>query len=300
METFTYNSKLYKIRLVKDEQDIFGNPIPSDDWEVLAKALNDDLHKKKEFKFLHPKSKKPFYRHYVDSPANGNTMLVVGQFNDKVHFAYVRILLNSYLYKEPYLVIERYDSIVRNPDYLAEMVKKAFNCALEGSGQSVMLEPWETHGETITWCWDYTLSYDYQLRKIKGDNLIKAGFEDSLEENERKEKKKQSKKREKTIKSLKMEDHLKKGNKAKIVKMVRDLIKGKTNSKDISMPIRFLRNHDFFHNNKLPLKVFLAEFKEVKGYISKTRYNFWTNNESVSYDDDPDYNKLKKDIDNLL
>ena len=66
------------------------------------------------------------------------------------------------------------------------------------------------------------------------------------------------------------------------------------------MPIRFLRNHDFFHNNKLPLKVFLAEFKEVKGYISKTRYNFWTNNESVSYDDDPDYNKLKKDIDNLL
>ena len=52
MEKFTYTSKLYKIRLAKTERDIFGNPIPSDKWDVLVKAMDDDLRKKKEFKFI--------------------------------------------------------------------------------------------------------------------------------------------------------------------------------------------------------------------------------------------------------
>ena len=295
METFTYTSKLYKIRLVKDERDIFGNPILSDDWEVLAKALDDDLHKKKEFKFLHPKSKKPFYRHYVDSPANGVTRLVVGQFNDKVHFAYVRILLNSYLYKEPYLVIERYDSIVRNPEYLAEMVKKAFNWALEGSGQSVMLEPWEKTGKTITWCWDYALSYDFQLRKIKGENLIKAGFEDSLEDN------KMRKEREKTKRSKKSDNiklYINKEGKEHIVDWLHGELKGLTAQKELTMPFRVL--YDNKVTDRIPYKAVMKEFPELKGILKENRYNEWINQQRTSCKGEYLYNKLYQEYENSV
>ena len=295
MEKFAYTSKLYKIRLAKTERDIFGNPIPSDKWDVLVKALDDDLRKKKEFKFIHPKSKKTFYRHYKDSPANGVTRLVIGQFNDRVHFAYVRILLNSYLYKEPYLVIERYDTIVRNPDYLAEMVARAFNWALEGSGQEVMLEPWEPHGETIMWSWDYTLSYDYQLRQIKGTNLIKAGFEDSLEVHQK------MKERAKTRGSKKSDNiklYIKKKWKDHIVKWLHGVLKGLTSQKELSMPFRVL--YDNKATDHIPYKAVIKEFSELKGILKENRYNDWTNSQRTSCKDEFLYLKLNEDFENSI
>lgn len=295
MESFSYKAKLYKIRLAKTERDIFGNPIPSDKWDVLVKALDDDLRKKKEFKFIHPRSKKTFYRHYKESPANGVTRLVIGQFNDRVHFAYVRILLNSYLYKEPYLVIERYDTIVRNPDYLAEMVARAFNWALEGSGQEVMLEPWETHGETITWSWDYDLSYDYQLRQIKGENLIKAGFEDSLEEHQK------MKERAKTRGSKKSDNiklYIKKRWKDHIVSWLHGALKGLTSQKELSMPFRVL--YDGKVTDHIPYKAVIKEFSELKGILKENRYNDWTNSQRTSCKGEFLYLKLNEDFENSI
>ena len=298
MEQFVYKSKLYKIRLVKTECDIFGNPIPSDKWGVLVNAMNEDLRKKKEFKFIHPRSKKTFYRHYKESPANGVTRLVIGQFNDRVHFAYVRILLNSYLYKEPYLVIERYDTIVRNPDYLAEMVARAFNWALEGSGQEVMLEPWETHGETITWSWDYDLSYDYQLRQIKGANLIKAGFEDSLEENKKKEEKKRRRKEAHAKTEHNKFDILnymssKVKNKPKLLDWLDEKVKGQNLPKGMMRPVRFLMNKKLMKG--LTISAFNKRYHK-EGLISVSSFNNYTNNQYKCFVNDPIYDDMEENF----
>lgn len=298
METFTYNSKLYKIRLAKTERDIFGNPIPSDKWDVLVKALDDDLRKKKEFKFIRPRSKKTFYRHYKESPANGVTRLVIGQFNDRVHFAYVRILLNSYLYKEPYLVVERYDTIVRNPNYLAEMVARAFNWALEGSGQEVMLEPWETHGEIITWCWDYALSYDYQLRKIKGENLIQAGFEDSLEDNKKKEEKKRRRKEAHAKTEHNKFDILnymssKVKNKPKLLDWLDEKVMGQNLPRGMMRPVRFLINKKLMKG--LTISAFNKRYHK-EGLISVSSFNNYTNKQYVCFVDDPIYDDIDENF----
>lgn len=298
MEQFDYKSKLYKIRLVKTECDIFGNPIPSDKWGVLVNAMNEDLHKEKEFKFQHPKTKKPYYRHYKDSPANGVARLVVGQFRDQLDFAYVRIILDSFLYKEPYLVISRYDFVVRNPDYLAEMVSKAFNWALKGLGLMVTLEPWDSKGETITWCLDYELSYENQLRKIKGANLIQAGYEDSLEEN----KKKEAKKRKRKEARAKTEDNKfdiinfmssKVKNKPKLLDWLDEKVKGQNGPKGMMRPVRFLMNKKLMKG--LTISAFNKRYHK-EGLISVSSFNNYTNNQYKCFVNDPIYDDMEENF----
>lgn len=286
----------YRVSLKETERDLFGDQISSNKWEMLVKALDEDFYKRKKFDFVHPKSNTPFYRHYKEGPANGNVRLVVGQFRAPLDFVNVWVVLNSIIYKVPYLAIGRCDGIFRNPDTLAEMVEKAFNWVLKGSGLKVVIKRWYPQNLPVDMCTDYEASYDYWIRKTKGVNLIEKGYEDSHEEYH----KKQRKKREPVIRSKNMVDHIKKGDKAKILKMVHATIKGKTRQKDICMPIRFLRDHDFLYHDRLPYKAFLNECPEAVGLVSKTRYNYWTNNINVSYEDDPEYRKLRKEIDELF
>lgn len=296
MEEIVFKVYYYKISLKETMRDLFGEHQSSDKWKLLVKALDEDFYKRKTFRFVHPKSNTPFYRHYKEDPAYGNVHLVVGQFRAPLDFVDVWILLNSVYYKVPYLAIGRCDGIFRNPDTLAEMVEKAFNWVLQGSGLKVEIERWYPQDLPVEMCTDYQASHDYWLRKTKGVNLIEMGYEDSHEEYH----KKKSKKRETVIRSEKMVDHIKKGDKAKILKMVHERIKGKTGPKDICMPVRFLRDHDFLYHDRLPYKAFLNECPEALGLVSKTRYNHWTNNIDVSYEDDPGYRKLRKEIDDLF
>ena len=128
-------SKLYKMRLVNTQPTIFGDYSNSDQWELVVKAMKDDLYKRKTFKFRHPNdSEKEYERHYIGCPANGIALLMVGQFKKDMDFAFVRIVLKSVFYGEPYLVIEKYAQSFRNPDILARMVESAFNWVLKGKG----------------------------------------------------------------------------------------------------------------------------------------------------------------------
>ena len=101
-----YKYVVYKIRLVKSERDFFGNPISSDELDVIAKALENDLHQKEVFKFVHPKNGDVTYeRRYMLCPMNGNTILLVGQMRRPLDMAKVRITLRSHYYKVPYVVL---------------------------------------------------------------------------------------------------------------------------------------------------------------------------------------------------
>ena len=298
MESFSYKVELYKIRLSKTECDIFGKPIPSDNWDVLVKALDKDLHKEKELKFLHPKTKKPYYRHYKESPANGVTRLVVGQFRDQLDFAYVRIILNSFLYKEPYLVFERYDFVVRNPDYLADMVTKAFNWVLKGSGLMVSLEPWESQEVVIKWCWDYALSYEYQLRLIKGANLIRAGYEDSLEESKKKEAKKRKRKEAHAMTEENEFDILnymssKVKNKPKLLDWLDEKVKGQNLPRGMMRPVRFLINKKLMKG--LPISAFNRRYHK-EGLISVSSFNNYTNDQYECFVNDPIYDDMEENF----
>ena len=174
-------SKLYKMRLVNTQPTIFGDYSNSDQWELFVKAMKDDLYKRKTFKFRHPNdSEKEYERHYIGCPANGIALLMVGQFKKDMDFAFVRIVLKSVFYGEPYLVIEKYAQSFRNPDILARMVESAFNWVLKGQGVVMKLEPWEPE-EQVMWLLDYEESYMTEIQKMKREDLVMIGYEDALE-----------------------------------------------------------------------------------------------------------------------
>ena len=99
MEEFYYPYKLYKIRLVKTERDIFGDPIPSHDWDKIVKLLYEDV-KQEVFHFVHPKNKGIVYqRNYADCPVNGNAILTIGRLRDTTDYAIVSIITIWHLRK---------------------------------------------------------------------------------------------------------------------------------------------------------------------------------------------------------
>ena len=51
MSTGFLKMKFYKMRLVKSHPTIFGDYPRSDQWELLLKAMKDDLHKRKLLEF---------------------------------------------------------------------------------------------------------------------------------------------------------------------------------------------------------------------------------------------------------
>ena len=288
-------SKLYKMRLVHTHPTIFGDYSDSDQWELFVKAMKDDLFKQKEFKFRHPKdSEKEYERHYIGCPANGIALLMVGQFKKEMDFAFVRIVLKSVFYGEPYIVLEKYAQSFRNPDILAKMVESAFNWVLKGQGVIVKLEPWEPN-EQVMWLLDYEESYMTEVQKMKKEDLIMIGYEDALERHQKLEAKKK-KRQIKKAKSIK--DYILFKDKALVMKLLRHHVSKFRLSKKVAMPFRL------FMERKRSLTGLTAslmtEMPELKGKISKTRYNHWTDKMVSSYKGDSDYEALEKEIDDLL
>ena len=286
------NLRLYKMRLVTTQLSIFGDLPNSDQLEVFEKAMQADMAMEKEFKFRHPKdSGEEYFRHYVGSSLNGNAFLMVGQFKKGWDFAFVRIMLHSVIYHEPYLVVEKCSQSLRNPDTLARMVESAFNWVLKGQGLQMKLEPWEPT-EKMTWLLDYEMSYLKEMEKANPADLIMIGYEEALKMRRILEAMKEESKKPKIIK--KSDDiwtYILTENKEGIIRFLHQAVKGQKTAKGIARPFRFLFDHQFTEH--IPFKAVMKEFPELKGLIKERSYNDWTNPNSTSYANDPQYKKMK-------
>ena len=286
------NLKLYKMRLVSTQLSIFDDHPNSDQLELFEKAMQADMDMEKEFRFRHPKdSGEEFFRHYVGSSLNGNAFLMVGQFKKGWDFAFVRIMLHSVIYHEPYLVVEKCSQSLRNPDTLARMVESAFNWVLKGQGLQMKLEPWEPT-EKVTWLLDYEMSYLEEMEKANPADLIMIGYEEALKMRRILMTMKEESKKPKIIK--KSDDiwtYILTENKEGIIRFLHQAVKGQKTAKGIARPFRFLFDHQFTEH--IPFKAVMKEFPELKGLIKERSYNDWTNPNSTSYDNDPQYKKMK-------
>ena len=286
------NLKLYRMRLVSTQLSIFDDHPNSDQLELFEKAMQADMDMEKEFRFRHPKdSGEEFFRHYVGSSLNGNAFLMVGQFKKGWDFAFVRIMLHSVIYHEPYLVVEKCSQSLRNPDTLARMVESAFNWVLKGQGLQMKLEPWEPT-EKVTWLLDYEMSYLKEMEKVNPADLIMIGYEEALKMRRILEAMKEESKKPKIIK--KSDDiwtYILTENKEGIIRFLHQAVKGQKTAKGIARPFRFLFDHQFTEH--IPFKAVMKEFPELKGLIKERSYNDWTNQNSTSYDNDPQYKKIK-------
>ena len=286
------NLKLYRMRLVSTQLSIFDDHPNSDQLELFEKAMQADMDMEKEFRFRHPKdSGEEFFRHYVGSSLNGNAFLMVGQFKKGWDFAFVRIMLHSVIYHEPYLVVEKCSQSLRNPDTLARMVESAFNWVLKGQGLQMKLEPWEPT-EKVTWLLDYEMSYLEEMEKANPADLIMIGYEEALKMRRILMAMKEESKKPKIIK--KSDDiwtYILTENKEGIIRFLHQAVKGQKTAKGIARPFRFLFDHQFTEH--IPFKAVMKEFPELKGLIKERSYNDWTNPNSTSYDNDPQYKKIK-------
>ena len=287
---FLSKSKVYKLKLKRVQPTIFGDYEESDQRELFIKAMENDLHKVEPLVFEHPKNKKPHKRRIMLCPANGNTLMVVGEFRNPMDFVYVIIVLNSKRYKHPYMVVENYTPQFRNPDTVAQMVANAYNRVLEKSGVQVVFEPWNNNGNPIMYLKDGWESYNIELFKIQGRNLVRKGYEDALEV--AKKEKMEAQKPPVSYKSENVKDHIVKGDVDRIVGLLHELIDGQKSAKDIARPVRWLCDHGVFHEGRLPYKAFLHEFPEVEEYISVSRYNYLINQNCDEYKVDIKYQSL--------
>ena len=285
---FLSKSKVYKLKLKRVQPNIFGDYEESDQRELFIKAMENDLHKVEPLVFEHPKNKKPHERRIMLCPANGNTLMVVGEFKHPMDFVYVIIVLNSKKYKHPYMVVENYTPQFRNPDMVAQMVANAYNRVLGKSGVQVVFEPWNNNGNPIMYLKDGWESYNIELFKIQGRNLVRKGYEDALEVAKKELKGKP------TI-SKKSDDirvYIMHEKKDLVVKFLHKAVKGMTAPREIAMPFRFMYDHRF--TDKIPYKAVMKEFPELNGLISERKYNDWTNQNSTCYDRDPRYEMLNE------
>ena len=305
LSELNYKSQLYKLKLIRKERDIFNNPVSSNDWDKLAKAMEEDVHQREEFVFVHPTNNSIVYkRRYIHCPINGNTLLFVGKMIKESDFAIVRITLHSIMYHVPYLVIEYYQHAFRKPEIPAEMVKRALNWSLRNDGLEVILEPWETNGEPIYFGWDNWVSYIHELRMHPEIGAMCMGFEEALHvfkekkavEKAMKEKKEKNVKT-RSIKSDNIKKYIVKGDKVQIVRLLHELIDGLTLAKDIVEPIRFLCDRKVFKDKKvfrLPYKAFIKEFPLHAKKISKSHYNGLIDPNKHPYDEDENGEKYEK------
>ena len=276
MSTGFLKMKFYKMRLVKSHPTI----------------LKDDLHKRKLLEFRHPQDKeKVFQRHYIGTQANGVVLMTIGQEKKPTDFAFVWIVLKSVYYGEPYLVFVKFTQSFRNPDNLAKMVECAFNWELQGKGVELVLEPWAPKENTM-WAFDFNMSFIKEMKTMDPNDLVLVGYEDVLEDYQMRLARKEEIRKPKVIKkSDDIVTYILADNKEAIVQFLHRALMGQKTAKGIARPFRFLFDHQLTEH--IPFKAVMKEFPELKGLIKERSYNDWTNPNSTSYDNDPQYKKMK-------
>ena len=295
MSTGFLKMKFYKMRLVKSHPTIFGDYPRSDQWELLLKAMKDDLHKRKLLEFRHPQDKeKVFQRHYIGNQANGVVLMTIGQEKKPTDFAFVWIVLKSAYYGEPYLVFVKFTQSFRNPDNLAKMVECAFNWELQGKGVELVLEPWAPKENTM-WAFDFNMSFIKEMKTMDPNDLVLVGYEDVLEDYQMRLARKEEIRKPKVIKkSDDIVTYILADNKEAIVQFLHRALMGQKTAKGIARPFRFLFDQQLTEH--IPFKAVMKEFPELKGLIKERSYNDWTNPNSTSYANDPQYKKMKDTI----
>ncbi len=284
-------TKFYKMRLVNRQRTLFNDYSYSDQWHLLAKAMDDDVRKHRTLKFVHPKDKgKEYIRHYYSKPVNGHTLLALGQYKNEMDFTYVWVVLRPTYFKEPYLVLGNNSRSVRNPDLLADMVASAFNWVLKDSGVELVMEPWDPKEERDLWYKDFSDSYANEANHIECSDLENFGYEDALElvMQTKLPKAKNAKKNDNIRVYFRVDDF------EKLLQFLHRAVEGQKVAKDIARPFRLL--YDLNLTDHIPYKAVMKELPEVEGLLTERRYNDWTNKFSTSYDGDPIYEKLKESL----
>ena len=284
-------TKFYKMRLVNRQRTLFNDYSYSDQWHLLAKAMDNDVRKHRTLKFVHPKDKgKEYIRHYYSKPVNGHTLLALGQYKNEMDFTYVWVVLRPTYFKEPYLVLGNNSRSVRNPDLLADMVASAFNWVLKDSGVELVMEPWDPKEERDLWYKDFSDSYANEANHVECSDLENFGYEDALElvMQTKLPKAKNAKKNDNIRVYFRVDDF------EKLLQFLHRAVEGQKVAKDIARPFRLL--YDLNLTDHIPYKAVMKEFHEVEGLLTERRYNDWTNKFSTSYNDDPIYEKLRASL----
>ena len=218
-------------------------------------------------------------------------IMAIGQEKKPTDFAFVWIVLKSAYYGEPYLVFVKFTQSFRNPDNLAKMVECAFNWELQGKGVELVLEPWAPKENTM-WAFDFNMSFIKEMKTMDPNDLVLVGYEDVLEDYQMRLARKEEIRKPKVIKkSDDIVTYILADNKEAIVCFLHQALKGQKTAKGIARPFRFLFDHQLTEH--IPFKAVMKEFPELKGLIKVRSYNDWTNPNSTSYDNDPQYKKIK-------
>ena len=292
MEDLFFPYKLFKIRLVKTERDIFGNPVSSNDWDKIVKLMYEDV-KQEVFHFVHPKRSEIVYqRNYADCPVNGNAILTIGRLRDTTDYAIVSIITKSYMYHEPYLALEEISPAFPNPKILLEIVRRGFNSALKQFGLEVELELWEGD-ETSHWRDDRWASYILELKKHPEISRKNIGFQQAVAYAsiaKDVEEKKEMRKKKHIKKSDDIRSYIKHVNKELVLDLLHKALKGLKTQKELSMPFRFL--YDKGISDHIPYKAVMTKFAGLEGVLKEKRYNDWTNKNCTNYDNESKYKEL--------
>lgn len=291
-------SIVYKIRLIRKERDLFNDPVASNNWDKVKKALEEDFEKDNYLIFAHPKNSTIIYeRHYMRIPINGNAVLTVGRFDGDNDYATVRITIESIGGFEPYVVFEDFSHAFSKPDTLANMVKQAFNWVLEAYNLEVKLELCEGVEDISKWLDDNWRSFKKEIRRCPEKSMARHGFEEAYPLIKQKKAKETNKPKKVNIKSDNIMDYIVKGDKVRIVKVLHELIDGLTTAKDIARPIRFLCDHQVFKDKdefRLPYKAFIKEFPHLEAHISESAYNIKISSYKQPYRNSLKYKNLEK------
>ena len=290
-------SKLYKMRLFNTHPTLFGDYFNSNQWDLPVKAMKDDFLKRETLVFRHPNdSGKAYVRHYIGSPVNGNAFLMVGQFKKDMDFTFIRIVMKSKIYVEPYIVVEKYSQSFRNPDILAKMVERAFNWVLRGKGMEIKLEPWEPD-EQVMWLLDYEESYLIEMEKARKEDLIMVGYEDALEYYmKQQEEQKQPKKGKKSAnKTDRVENYISKKVRHRdlLLAWLDENVKDKETPIDMMRPVRLLMNNRLITG--MSFSAFNARYHK-EGLISVSSFNNYTNDKYVCFENDMIYDDMEKNF----
>ena len=282
MKKEKYITKMYKIRLAKNETDLFGVPVVSEQWDALCKAILDDFHHEK-LQFTHPHDNKTKYiRHYVLPCCYGFAVINVGLFRNSSDYGSVAINIMSENY-EPYVVLADYTPAFANHEVLADIVSRALNRVMIDKGVRVIMEPWEirTSEKKVMWKLDCVDTYMVR-RKLQADNIMMVFGHEQLKMSPVKRK---SKSFRRCIKSG-MEDE--------VLAWLHSEIDDLDQPIDMMRPMRALyeQKKKCFFRQKPPIDAFVAEFHKV-GMIKKSSYNKYMDTRIDVYYDDIAFDEVK-------
>ena len=140
------------------------------------------------------------------------------------------------------------------------------------------------------WAFDFNMSFIKEMKTMDQNDLVLVGYEDVLEDYQMRLARKEEIRKPKVIKkSDDIVTYILADNKEAIVCFLHQALKGQKTAKGIARPFRFLFDHQLTEH--IPFKAVMKEFPELKGLIKVRSYNDWTNPNSTSYDNDPQYKK---------